>query len=215
MQRKFTDVPPQALYGFAEYLTEKAVNYRDDPFKLRAGGESNWYLDVRMPLGLIGASLFVGELIVAKAEFLGIEWDVLAASGIGGKPPMFGARWASRSRIAEINDNEKERTLADDNYPYGLHPPVSTGDRIVVVDDTLTSGDSVITSIKMSRGIRKNVEGDGEFVIEGQQGVVEHAFVVVDRSHGVGSEAVAAYGVHVHALFEFSEDTGLITPIGL
>lgn len=215
MQRKFTDVPPQALYGFAEYLTERAVNYREEPFQLRAGGKSNWYLDVRMPLGLVQASLFVGELIVAKAEVLGIEWDVMAASGIGGKPPMFGARWASRSRIAEINDNDKERTLADDNYPYGLHPPISSGDRVLVIDDTLASGDSVITSIKMSRGIRKNIDDDGEFSNEGERGVVEHAFVVVDRSNGVGSEAIAAYGVEVHALFEFSEETGLITPIGL
>ncbi len=211
---RYTDIGPEPLHAFAAQVTDIAVEYREHPFKLRAGGESHWYIEMRRGLSEGTAEEFVGEMLLSRAAMLGIEYDAVAAAGVDGCAPLFGMAIVGHKRWAQINDKQKDRTLADDNYPYGIHPALSDGDRVLLVDSTLTSGSSLITSTKMIKGIRQGEDG-WYYIEEGHRGIVEDALVVVDRSNGRAAEALKPLGVTIHSLFEFDETTGLIAPTGL
>lgn len=168
-------------------------------FTLASGKKSDFYCDARLTtldpqgavwLGEIGAELVrkkAAELGVAPVAIGGLTMGadpVALAIGIGSvKAGAVGGNAGSGAEPLQCFSIRKQAKvhgrgkLIEGNF--------KSGDTVVVVDDTITTGGSTLEAIEKIRA-----EG----------GIVAFALVVVDRSEG-GLEAIEATGVPVIAIF--------------
>lgn len=186
--------------AFAEGLTGQAITWRRQAFKLRAGGESNWYVDVKQGISDGEMLQVAGGLLVAQVAELEIDFDVASGMGVGGSAVLNGVAFAlnryDRYRGVGLSYGNDSRDEAQ-RYGHGLHGAAVDGQEVWPVDDVATTGDSLITLVEM---IREN------------GGSVHHASTIVDRGHGVAHEALAEIEVELHALLSFDEEEGLLRP---
>lgn len=173
----------------AELLTTHSL--RQGQFTLSSGEISDIYLDVKSTSLLGEGAYLIGKLLWEHIA----DWSPLpeAIGGLTlGSDPLVTAvslhafhQGSSLSAVIvrkEAKGHGTERFL---EYP----PVLTSGARIVAVDDVITTGGSTITAIERMR--------EAGFV-------VEDALCVVDREAG-GEEALNDIDVALHSLFTLSE----------
>jgi len=169
-------------------LREHAVLRGD--FVLSSGQRSNYYFDARrVTLSAAGAGL-VGRVLFEALQDL--EVDAVAGLAVGADPIV-----ASVAVVAGLAGCSLDGIIVrKDAKAHGVGGrivgPWRAGLRVAVVDDTLTTGSSLLTAAR---------------AIEEAGGRVRGAYVLVDREEG-GREAVEAAGYSCHAVFSRSEVLG-------
>lgn len=170
-----------------EILRLKSVMYGD--FTLASGRKSDFYCDARLttldPRGAIALGEVGWEAVREKAVALGVQPAAIGGLTMGADPValaigMGAARAGADLQVFSIRKQAKTHgrgKLIEGNF--------KSGDTVVIVDDTVTTGGSTLEAIEKVRA-----EG----------GVVAFAVVVVDRGEG-GKEAIEASGVPVVSLF--------------
>ncbi|RMF84145.1 MAG: orotate phosphoribosyltransferase [Nitrospirae bacterium] len=166
-----------------ELLAERSFAYRPEaPFVLASGRTSPYYFDCKAtlyhPEGLVlaGRLLFEG---VAPLEPAGIGGLTLGAD-----PLAFACAYCSEVHGRPIEAFVVRKRPKDHGTRLPIEGNVGPGDRVVVVDDVITTGGSALKAIRACR------EAGMEVVA---------CYVVVDRQEG-GREAIEAEGVPVTAL---------------
>jgi orotate phosphoribosyltransferase len=166
--------------ALADHLRRHAL--RTGEFTLRSGARSSWYVDAR-------ATTFSGEgaRLVAAAVLAALDPGVTALGGpTQGADPIavataVVAAGAGRSLQAfSVRARVKEHGLGG-----RLVGPIGPEDRAAVVEDTTTTGGSLLEAVDVLAA-----EGIG----------VVQALVLVDRSGGRAAEAFAARGIPYRAL---------------
>lgn len=191
--------PEQAL-ELAGELTERAVIHRAIAFELRAGDMSNWEIDLKYGLGFSHILSRVGRYMVERADVEGFSYEVLSGIGIGQE--VVSAVSVALTELGRAGDFvtsyavEKHEDDSRPSYAYGPHAPVE-GKKIWALGATANTGDSLVTLNNLMK----------EF-----DATVECASVVVDRSNGRVADRLGELGIKFDSLFEFSEETGLLTP---
>lgn len=158
---------------------------RDREFTLRSGRTSNFYFDGRLVTLTPDGSRLVGEAILKVVR----ELDITAIGGpTTGACPLVSATGvlASLAKVplklfyvrAEPKEHGTQKAIEG--------PSLASGDRVLLVDDVVTSGGSIVRAAKR---------------IEEESGAkVEHTLCLVNREEG-GAEALAEAGITLHALF--------------
>ncbi len=189
------EISPLILHVLAEELTAGGVQYREEPFRLRAGGESHWYYDGRNAVMRYHPGMLLAKLTALKLQVFGdTNFTRVAGMGVGGSAYALSLSWVLGLEAIQGNDD----TSPGQRYGYGLWGGTVPGESVLVADDTLTTGDSLCNLISM---VRK--EG----------GLVEQATVVADRSNGEAGAAIySELGVRVFSLFQMDGIHGLIAP---
>jgi orotate phosphoribosyltransferase len=154
---------------------------------LASGKKASYYVDARRALLRPDAFSALGELVSAEARRLG-------ASAVGG--PTLGADPIACSVLASADGGLKAFFVRKERKAHGLQrwiegPPITDGDRVLVVEDVVTSGGSLITAIERL----------------GEEGVeLAGALAVVDRLAGGGEAIEAALGdAPYHSLFTIDD----------
>jgi orotate phosphoribosyltransferase len=162
----------------AARVSERALLHGD--FVLRSGRRSSVYLDkYRFEtdpalLGPIGAAL--GELALAGEP----RPDRLAGPELGAVPLAAAASLSCGIPFLIV------RNATKDYATQGLIEGVfEAGERVLVIEDVVTTGGALIAAIEALRAAGL---------------VVEHALCVLDREEG-GNEALSALGVALEPLF--------------
>jgi orotate phosphoribosyltransferase len=162
----------------ARRVAERALLHGD--FVLRSGKRSSVYLDkYRFEtdpalLGPIGAAL--GELVAASSP----TPARLAGPELGAVPLAAAAALASGIPFLIVRKATKD--YGTQGRIEGVH---EAGERVLVIEDVVTTGGALIAAIEALRASAL---------------VVEHALCVLDREEG-GNEALAALGVTLEPLF--------------
>jgi orotate phosphoribosyltransferase len=162
----------------AARVAERALLHGD--FVLRSGKRSSVYLDkYRFEtdpalLGPIGAAL--GELIAAAAP----RPQRLAGPELGAVPLAAAAALASGIPFLIVRKDAKAYGTAE-----RIEGVFEAGERVLVIEDVVTTGGALISAIEALRAADL---------------VVESALCVLDREEG-GNEALEALGVHLEPLF--------------
>jgi len=185
---------PQEMAMFLARFSDKALIHSDRPIKLKGGRESNWYIDGRA--GFAEGSLLrkAAELMINRAASVGAKYDIVAGEGVGGTALSSAIGVLKPScDITTINNNQ----AMGQRYGYGLHGAKVVGKKVFEVDDTATSGDSLITAISMVR------QGGGK---------VEYAATLCDRSEGAAAAQLGEIGIKFFSVFEFIEEKGMLVP---
>lgn len=163
-------------------LLERSLRFGD--FLLSSGRRSDFYFDGKS-VTLEGRGLhLVAALMLARCRGLGVSAVgglTLGADPIAAGIAALSGGTASPLRAFIVRKERKEHGTG--RWIEG--PELGPGDRCAVVDDTLTTGSSLLVA-------RDRVVETGAEVVG--------ALVIVDRDEG-GAERLAAAGLPCHALY--------------
>ncbi len=186
-----------SIQQFAADLSREAVMHSNTPVKLRAGGESHWYIDHRRGLSGIQSLETAATLIVETAQHQQIEYERVAGMGIAGCALSLAVALVLKGTDVKWVIGNDDKTDTDPSNGYGLHGGSVQDQRVLLVDDITSSGDSIITLADM---------------VKSQGGVVEHAMTISDRSAGKATKALSKLGIQHHTLLVFDEKSGRLVP---
>jgi orotate phosphoribosyltransferase len=143
---------------------------------LSSGRKASYYVDARRALLLPGPFRALGELVAEQARQAG-------ADAVGG-PAVAAVPIACAAIAAADGAGLKAFFVRKERKQHGLQraiegPPIAPGERALVVEDTVTTGGSLIAAIESLREAGVGLAG---------------ALAVVDRLAGGGDEIEAALG---------------------
>jgi orotate phosphoribosyltransferase len=172
-----------------EIILEKSFQYADEPiFKLVSGGVSNFYFNCKPTMLDPEGKELIGRLILAKIRNLEV-------AGIGGlelgSVPISGAvSLISHLEGQPIKEFIVRKEKKDHGIPAKVEGELVAGEKVVVVDDVITTGGSTIRAIE---------------AVEDLGLEVEKVVVLVDREEMNGRQNIEKLCPGVEALVKRSE----------
>jgi orotate phosphoribosyltransferase len=168
-------------------LLERSVRHGD--FVLASGQRSSYYIDCRPTAMSAEGQVLIGRLGLAALQSAG--WHPQAVGGLtmGADPVAYAIAAASWSSGQPIDAFSVRKESKDHGAGRLIEGNFQAGDRVVVIEDTITSGASA------ERAIRAIVDAGGQVL-----GVL----AVVDREQG-GREHLAQLGHSVVSLTTTSQ----------
>jgi len=171
-----------SLDDLQQLLADRSA--RRGKFTLSSGRESTLYIDARLttmsPEGLV----LIGRLGLHALHQHG--WDVQAIGGLtlGADPVAFAVAYTSAGTTRPLRAFTVRKEPKGHGAGRLVEGPVTSGDRVVIVEDVITTGASALRAVSAIRAIGGTVVG---------------VLAVVDREEG-GRETLEAEGLPVVAL---------------
>ncbi|RLF84848.1 orotate phosphoribosyltransferase [Thermococci archaeon] len=165
---------------------EKAIEFGH--FILSSGKESDYYINIKKLITNPKALRLIASLMRSKAEELGLEYNKIAGPELGAVPIAVSLALETEKPILIVRKKKK-------SYGTGrqIEGVVTPEDRVLLVEDVTTTGNSVLRAAK-------TIEEEGAKVVA--------IMVVVDREEGA-KESLSREGymlvplVSVGELFEY------------
>jgi orotate phosphoribosyltransferase len=175
-------------HRLAEIILERSFQYRDNPpFTLASGKTSNYYFNCKTTTMDPEGMYLIGNILF---EMLA-DADVSAAGGLtlGADPIANALCLISYQKKKPINSFVVRKDAKNHGTKSGIEGNISPGERVVIIDDVITTGGSTITAIEIAR----------EAGLE-----VDRVIALVDREEG-GRENIKKYTDRVDAVLTRSE----------
>jgi orotate phosphoribosyltransferase len=158
-------------------------------FTLASGARSNLYIDARMtamsPEGLV----LIGPLGMAELADAGWKPDSVGGLTLGADPVSYAMAYASALAGAPIRAFTVRKEAKTHGTGKLIEGPFVPSDRVVVIEDVITTGGSALKAIDAVRSAGATVIG---------------VMSLVDRGEG-GRERIEAEGYGVRSLARASE----------
>jgi len=157
-------------------------------FTLKSGAISSYYFDLRrVTLSAEGAGL-IGRALFEQCQTSAV--DAIAGPATAAIP-LIGATLAvaAASGMTELRGGYVRSVAKEHGTGQRLEGPIVMGDRVLLVEDTVTSGGSLLDAAEVLRAAGATIAG---------------AVWLVDRGVG-GLDAVHAAGIPASALFALSD----------
>jgi orotate phosphoribosyltransferase len=164
-----------------EHLSEHAVR-TDGPFVLRSGEASDWYIDARQTTFSGEGARRVGAAVL---ELVPDDVDAVGGMTIGADPIAVATAIAAAHAGRELVAFSIRKEAKDHGTGGRLVGPVGSGSRVVVLEDTTTTGGALSEAVEALR------ETDVDIVL---------AVSLVDRSAGATAKRMDELGVAYIAL---------------
>ena len=165
-----------------QLLRERSVRHGD--FVLASGARSTFYIDARLTTMSARGQLLIGQLGLAAIRQAG--WAPSAVGGLtmGADPVAYAVARASAEEPVPIEAFSVRKVAKEHGTGKRIEGNFRAGDRVVVVEDVITSGGSAQQAIE---------------AIEEEGGIVSGILAVVDRQQG-GRQRLEESGYQVVAL---------------
>ena len=171
----------------ARLLAERSA--RRGQFTLASGRSSTLYIDARLTTMSPDGLALVGPVGLATIEGAGWDADAVGGLTLGADPVSYAIAYAS----ALAGRPRRAFTVRKEAKQHGtgrlIEGPFREGDRVVVIEDVITSGGSALRAVEAVRAAGGTVVG---------------VLAVVDREEG-GREAIEGAGLPVLALARAAE----------
>lgn len=172
----------------SDLLIEKSIKYSDTPvFKLASGRMSDFYVDCRKVTHNAEGTYLIGNMIFNLLQELPVQ--AIGGLTMGADPIASAVSYTAFLNNKKINSFVIRKERKEHGLKKLVEGDVQAGDRVVIVDDVITTGGSTIRAIEAARD-------------EGLE--VVKAVVLVDREEG-GREEIVKYVSSVEALFTKTE----------
>jgi len=171
-----------------ELILEKAFKYSEEPiFKLVSGKMSNYYFNCKTVALHPEGMYLIGNLLFERIKDLGIKG--IGGLTLGADPIAYAVAYTSHLKEKPVEAFVVRKTPKSHGTMQWIEGNVKKGDRVVIVDDVITTGKSTIEAIKRA------LEGGLEIV---------KVFTLIDRQEG-GKEAIETLGYQVEAVITRDE----------
>lgn len=175
------------LAALITLLKNRSVRFGD--FTLASGAKSSWYIDCRLTTMSAPGQILIGPLGLDVIHEAGWRPDAIGGLTMGADPVAYAVAAASMRAGAPIDAFSVRKEAKKHGTGRRIEGNFKTGNRVVVIEDVITSGGSALTAIDAIR------EEGGE---------VLGLLALVDRAAG-GREKIEATGVSVRALVAASD----------
>ncbi len=172
------DISEEIRGALIAHLVSRALR-TDGPFTLSSGEVSDWYLDGRQ-------TTYDGEggRLVGRCVLTVLDEDVTAVGGMTmGADPVAVATAVLADRPLKAFSIRKQ--VKGHGAGGRLVGPIGPGDRVAVVEDTVTTGGAMVEAVEVLRAAGIDVA---------------QAIVLVDRSAGTAARRLAGLGIPLVAL---------------
>lgn len=169
---------------------------RRGSFTLTSGRKSELYIDARLTTMSPDGLATIGPLGLVALRHAGWDADAIGGLTMGADPVACAIAYASALAGAPLRAFTVRKEAKSHGTGKLIEGPFHHSDRVVVVEDTITTGGSALRAVKAVRS-----EG----------GTVLGVLALVDREEG-GSEALEAAGLSVIALARASEIVARMSP---
>lgn len=162
---------------------------------LSSGKEADYYVDLRRVTLHHRAAPLIGHVLLDLLEEAGLgtaEVDAVGGLTLGADPVATALLHAAASRGQDLDAFVVRKEGKAHGLQRRIEGPDVAGRRVVAVEDTSTTGGSVLTAVEALRGAGADVAG---------------VAVIVDRDTGA-REVIEAEGLSYHAVFSLA-DLGL------
>ncbi|UCC51465.1 MAG: orotate phosphoribosyltransferase [Anaerolineaceae bacterium] len=152
-------------------------------YKLSTGKKTSVMLDLRLLVSYPGALHQVAMTYSDCLDRLGLKFDLLTAPPMAGLP--IGTALCLQTGRPLIYPRKTAKSYGSGK---GIEGTWSIGQKVVVVDDVITSGNSIIQTIAVLKasGLR-----------------IKHAVVLIDREQG-GAKMLDAEGYQLHSVMSLN-----------
>jgi orotate phosphoribosyltransferase len=162
---------------------------RRGQFTLASGRTSTLYIDARLTTMSPDGLALIGPLGLATIDAAGWTADAVGGLTLGADPVSYAIAYAS----ALADRSLRAFTVRKEPKTHGtgklIEGPFRAGDRVVVIEDVITTGGSALRAVEAVRAAG---------------GVVAGVLAVVDRQEG-GREAIEGAGIEVRSLAHAAE----------
>jgi orotate phosphoribosyltransferase len=172
-----------------EIILEKSFQYAEEPiFKLVSGGVSNFYFNCKPTMLDPEGKELIGRLIFA--EIRDLEVSGIGGLELGSVPISSAVSLISQLEGKPIREFIVRKERKDHGIPAKVEGEFAPGEKVVVVDDVITTGGSTIKAIE---------------AVEDLGLKVAKVIVLVDREEMNGRENIQKLCPEVEALIKRSE----------
>lgn len=179
----------------AELLAERSVKHGQ--FTLASGKQSTIYVDARLTTMSPEGMVLIGSAALAEIEKAGWTPDAVGGLTLGADPVAYAISHESAAQAKPL----RAFTVRKDAKTHGtgkqIEGPFLAGDRVVIVEDVITTGKSALQAID---------------AVEAAGGRVTGVLSVVDREEG-GREAINARGYAVISLASLTDLKSFSAPV--
>jgi len=159
---------------------------------LSSGKEADYYVDLRRVTLHHRAAPLIGHVLLDQLEELGFgtaEVDAVGGLTLGADPIATALLHAAASRGQDLDAFVVRKAAKAHGMQRQIEGPDVAGRRVVVLEDTTTTGGSPITAVEACRAAGAEVVA---------------VATIVDRATGAG-EKIEALGVPYHYLFDLAD----------
>ncbi len=176
-------------FRLLQLLKERSVQRGE--FTLASGRRSNLYIDARLTTMSPEGLCLIGPLGLAAIRAQGWQPDSVGGLTLGADPVSYALAYASASKPPIVRAFTVRKEPKEHGTGRLIEGPFRAGDRVVVIEDVITSGASALRAVEaiVSAGAR-----------------VEGVLAVVDREEG-GRARIQEAGYQVAALVSATELT--------
>jgi orotate phosphoribosyltransferase len=171
-----------------------ARSARRGTFKLSSGKESSVYIDARLTTMSPEGLATIGPLALGRLREAGLSPDSVGGLTLGADPVSYSIAHASALAGSPVRAFTVRKEPKAHGTAQLIEGPFRSTDRVVVIEDVITTGGSALRAIKAVRDAGATVIG---------------VLAVVDRQEG-GREAIEAEGVPVLCLATSAQVMSLV-----
>ncbi len=180
----------EKLKRLIEIIAQTSFNKAPEPkFPLASGQLSRFYVDCKKAFSYPEVRDLIGQLIVEKLPNL--DFDSVGGLILGAYPVALAVSDAAyRTKGKQIKAFVVRKEPKGHGLQKHFEGDVRPGERVLIVDDVITSGGSTLIAIEKSRAFGLNVVG---------------VFAIVDRQESNGRQNIEAEGVSFTALIDLED----------
>ena len=180
---------PSNIQDLNELLIRKSV--KRGSFILASGKPSSIYIDARLTTMSPEGMVLIGGLGLDMIRARSWQPDAIGGLTMGADPVAFAISHTSAIRNEPVRAFSVRKEAKGHGTGNRIEGPFEKGDRVIVIEDVITTGKSALQAID---------------AIEAEGGVIVGVLAVVDRQDG-GREAIGARGYEVLALTTITDLT--------
>lgn len=170
-----------------ELLRERSVETGD--FVLSSGQRSSYYVDCRRTTMMAEGQVLVGQLGYELLKASGLDPDAVGGLTMGADPVAYSLAYTSWLTGETLNAFSVRKEAKGHGRGRRIEGCFEPGQRVVVIEDVITSGGSALEACA---------------AVEAEGGEVLGVLAILDREAG-GRAAIEDRGYRVLSLFRISE----------